>query len=88
MTRADSQMSSVSDAFVNNVTQNDKVVYLRSRLGMNFAQAGIFVWDTYFVLEDNLYQGSLKGTIFIEHDSDNVRTWQHWAILWRAKPYT
>ncbi len=81
MTRADSQMSSVSDAFVNNVTQNDKVIYLRSRLGTNFAQAGTFVWDTYFVLEDNLYQGSLKGTIFVEHDSDNVRTWQHWAIL-------
>jgi hypothetical protein len=86
MTRADSQMSSVSDAFVNNVTQNDKVIYLRSRLGTNFAQAGTFVWDTYFVLEDNLYQGSLKGTIFVEHDSDNVRTWQHWAILLGQSP--
>ncbi len=81
MARANGEMSSVSDAFLSNVSQNDKVVYLRSRLGTNFTQAGAFVWDTYFVLEDNLYQGSLEGTIFIEHDSDNVRSWQHWAIL-------
>ena len=86
MTRADSQMSSVSDAFVSNVTQNDKVIYLLSRLGTNFTQTGTFVWDTCFVLEDNLFQGSLKGSIFIEHDSDNVRTWQHWAILLGQSP--
>ena len=86
MARANGEMSSVSDAYVSNVTQNDKVICLRSRLGTNFTQAGTFVWDTYFVLEDNLYQGSLKGTIFIEHDSDNVRTWQHWAILLGQSP--
>ena len=80
LARADTKINdSVSDGFVSNVTQNYKVVYLRSRLGTNFIQAGTFVWDTYFVLEDNLNQG-LQGTIFIEHDFNNVRTWQHWAI--------
>jgi hypothetical protein len=80
MSRANNQLNdSVSNDFVTKLAQNDKIVYLRSRLGTNFTQAGTFVWDTYFVLEDNLNQG-LKGTIFIEHDINNIRMWQIWAI--------
>ncbi len=84
--RANGEMSSVSDAYLSNVTQNDKVVYLRCRFGYNFTQTRTIGWDAFFVLEDKLNDGSLQGTIFVEDDSNDVRTWQHWAILLGPTP--
>ena len=80
ISKANKQLSSsISDSYVERITQSDKVLALRIRLATMFSQGGFHAWDFYFVLDDTLNQ-ELKGLVFIEHDLDNTSMWQSWAI--------
>ena len=80
ISKANKQLNnSISDSYVERITQNDKVLAFRVRLGTMFSQGGFHAWDFYFVLDDTLNQ-ELKGLVFVEHDLDNTSMWQSWAI--------
>jgi hypothetical protein len=80
ISKANKQLnSSISDSYVERITQCDKVLAFRIRLGTMFSQGGFHAWDFYFVLDDTLNQ-ELNGLIFVEHDIDNTSMWQSWAI--------
>lgn len=77
LSRVNKQMTiSTNDNFRERLLETDKVLELYCRLGTQFNQAGTFIRDAFFVLEDNSNQG-LNGKILVD-DVNGTGSW--WAI--------
>jgi hypothetical protein len=80
ISKANKQLNdSVPDSYVQSITQSGTVLKFNVRLSTMFTQGGFHAWDFYFVLDDTLNH-ELNGLVFVEHDVDNTRMWQSWAI--------